>query len=128
MAKVTNDSKNPVVLPDGTLIAIGESAEVKGWTAIKKHHVVDAMLSDGSLKADAAKEEAGEKEALIAQLKSLGIDAGSNSKPETLQKKLDEALAAKELADVAAQLKDKGVEFTESESLEELKAKLTAAQ
>lgn len=128
MAKVTNESKNPVVLVDGTFIAIGGTEEVKDWAAIKKHHVSAAMLEAGSLKADSGKEESSEREDLFAQLKALGIDAAGNSKTETLQKKLDEALAAKELADVTAQLKEKGVEFDEKDSLDDLKAKLAAAK
>ena len=77
-----------------------------------------------------------EKADLLAKLKALGINANANSKPDTLRAKLEEAEAAKAAADVElaerqgviAALTEKGVEFDEKDSLEELKAKLAAAQ
>jgi hypothetical protein len=55
MAKVTNTSKNPVVLPDGTFLPVGEEVDVKDWAKAKDHHVIAAMVETGELQAGSAK-------------------------------------------------------------------------
>ncbi|MCS3467091.1 hypothetical protein M2401_000812 [Pseudomonas sp. JUb42] len=57
MAKVTNTSKNPVVLSDGTFLPVGEEVDVKDWAKLKDHHVTAAMVESGELQAGAAKTE-----------------------------------------------------------------------
>ena len=74
-----------------------------------------------------------EKADLLAKLKALGVNANANSKPETLRAKLEEAEAAaekdrKDREEVIAALNAKQVAFNPDESLEDLKAKLDAAE
>lgn len=133
--KVTNNGQCPRgIWSMGTikLVAIGASRDLD---------LTDTELDEAKKIAALSFEEVevpegDEKAELMAKLKALGINANANSKPETLRAKLDEAEAAKTAADaemaekqgVTAALTEKGVEFDEKDSLEELKAKLTAAQ
>jgi hypothetical protein len=86
-----------------------------------------AFLSvDGKAPADGGEEKA----ELLAKLKALGIDAASNSKVETLRKKLEEAetAAAAEKQKVVDELKALNVEFDAEANLEALQAALAAAK
>lgn len=124
--KVTNNSKalQGVYSATGVIYLLpGETKEVELTSA---GHKGASRLSFLKVEGKAPAEGNDERDDLFAQLKALGIDAAGNSKTETLQKKLDEALAAKERAGVISQLTEKGVEFDEKDSLEDLKAKLTA--
>ena len=69
-----------------------------------------------------------ERAELFAKLKALGIDAAGNSRTETLQKKLDEALAAAEKQKVMDELTALNVEFDKEANLEDLQAALAAAK
>lgn len=121
MTNVTNNYNRSLGLPNGVVIASGESADVAGWDKLSKHKVVAKWLESGILSAgksskkdepevvedvqlteqepEEAAEEVNEpsedeqKESLIAQLSELGIKADKRSSVEKLQEKLDEALA-----------------------------------
>lgn len=98
MATVTNTSKvTPIGLPNGVRLAPGATVDVADWEKVKGHKVVKHYLDQQVLVVgeDAAESvnEDSEKEALIAELKTYGIDATTRSKVETLREKLEEAKA-----------------------------------
>lgn len=110
MTNVTNNYNRNLGLPNGVVIAAGESADVAGWDKLSKHKVVAKWLEAGVLSAGKSSkkdepevvenvqvtEEVDEdavKEELIAQLAELGVKADKRSSVEKLQEKLDEALA-----------------------------------
>jgi hypothetical protein len=110
MTNVTNNYNRSLGLPNGVVIASGESADVDGWDKLSKHKVVAKWLEAGVLSAGKSSkkdkpevvenvqftEEVDEdtaKEELIAQLAELGVKADKRSSVEKLQEKLDEALA-----------------------------------
>lgn len=126
--EVTNGSKAPQGVHSVSGVVYVMPGETKTVELTVEGFKGASRLQFLSIEGDTPDDKGTDKQDLLARLKALGIDASGNSKPETLQKKLDDALAAKDLADVTAQLKEKGIEFAETESLEGLKAKLTAAQ
>lgn len=96
--KVTNTSTAPQGLhtEKGVVyIKPGATMEVELSPAAQKgaSRLTFLKLEGDAQKAKADPEDA-EKAALIAQLKSFGIEAGGNSKLETLQKKLQDAQEA----------------------------------
>lgn len=116
MTNVTNNYNRSLGLPNGIVIASGESADVAGWDKLSKHKVVAKWLESGVLSTgkssnkDEGKElpnrevvadvqfteevdEDAVKEELIAQLAELGVKADKRSSVEKLQEKLDEALS-----------------------------------
>jgi len=126
--KVTNNSKALQGVHTAQGVVFIQPGETKDVELTPEGHKGASRLSFLSVEGKAPAGDGDERADLFAKLKELGIDAAGNSKTETLQKKLDEALAAKERADVIDHLTAKGVEFGEKDSLEELKAKLAAAQ
>ncbi|MBI6621196.1 hypothetical protein YA0783_23135 [Pseudomonas corrugata] len=125
--KVTNNSKALQGVHTALGVVYIQPGETKDVELTPEGHKGASRLSFLSVEGKAPASDGDERTELFAKLKELGIDAAGNSKTETLQKKLDEALAAKERADVIVQLTEKGVEFDEKDSLEDLKAKLAAA-
>lgn len=100
--QVTNKHRvTPIGLPGGVVIAPGSTVPVKDWDKLKGNKVVAYYLSNGILeaKADAQSSDNGndaevaEKEQLIAELKTYGIEADKRSKIETLREKLEKAKA-----------------------------------
>lgn len=100
--QVTNKHRvTPIGLPGGVVIAPGSTVPVKDWDKLKGNKVVTYYLSNGILeaKADAQSSDNGndaevaEKEQLIAELKTYGIEADKRSKIETLREKLAKAKA-----------------------------------
>jgi hypothetical protein len=126
--KVTNNSKALQGVHTSLGVVFIQPGETKDVELTPEGHKGASRLSFLSVEGKAPAGDGDERADLFAKLKELGIDAAGNSRTETLQKKLDEALAAKERADVIDQVTAKGVEFDEKDSLEELKAKLAAAQ
>ncbi|AJQ46431.1 MULTISPECIES: hypothetical protein [Pseudomonas] len=126
MAKITNNGRNPLHLPDGTFLPLGEEVEVKGWGKLKSHHLISALVEEGSLAVSDAtdsREPEADKEVLFAKLKALGIEAGKNSSLKTLQERLIEA-EAKAKEEAIAKLKEKGIDVGDDVTLEELQAEL----
>lgn len=126
--KVTNKSKALQGVHTAMGVVFILPGDTKDVELTPEGHKGASRLSFLSVEGKAPAGDSDERAELFAKLKDLGIDAAGNSRSETLQKKLDEALAAKERADVIAQLTSKGVELDEKDSLEDLKAKLAAAQ
>lgn len=120
MTKITNNhSKTPIALPDGTYLAPGATEDAPGWKDYKDRPSIKAYLESGHLstggpadvdpesdpegaeqdeETEEEKEEevkdVDEKDALIAQLTELGVQADRRSSVATLTAKLEEAKAA----------------------------------
>lgn len=106
------------------LIGIGASRELSLTEA-----ELDQIKSIDALSFEVIEAAAGdERTELFAKLKALGIDAAGNSKTETLQKKLDEAMAAAEKQKVIDELTALNVEFDKEDNLEDLQAALATAK
>ena len=126
--KVTNNSKalQGVHTTDGVVYVLpGETKEVD---LTPEGHKGASRLTFLSVEGKAPAGDGDERAELFAKLKALGIDAAGNSKTETLQKKLDEALAAAEKQKVMDELTTLNVEFDKEASLEDLQAALAAAK
>lgn len=126
--KVTNNSKalQGVHTTGGVIYILpGETKEVD-LTA--EGHKGASRLSFLGVEGKAPAGDGDERNELFAKLKALGIDAAGNSKVETLQKKLDEALAAAEKQKVIDELTALNVEFDKEANLEALQAALAAAK
>ncbi|CAN2968207.1 conserved hypothetical protein [Pseudomonas sp. PM2] len=126
--KVTNNSKalQGVHTTDGVVYVLpGETKEVD---LTPEGHKGASRLAFLSVEGKAPAGDGDERTELFAKLKALGIDAAGNSKTETLQKRLDEALAAAEKQKVVDELTALNVEFSKEASLEALLAALAAAK
>ncbi|NMX65694.1 hypothetical protein [Pseudomonas sp. WS 5079] len=126
--KVTNSSKalQGVHTTDGVVYILpGETKEVD---LTSEGHKGASRLTFLSLDGKAPAGDGDERTELFAKLKALGIDAAGNSKTETLQKKLDEALAAAEKQKVIDELTALNIEFDKEANLEALQAALAAAK
>lgn len=126
--KVTNNSKalQGVHTTDGVVYILpGETKEVD---LTPEGHKGASRLAYLSVEGKAPASDGDERTDLFAKLKALGIDAAGNSKTETLQKKLDEALAAAEKQKVIDELTALNVEFDKEANLEALQAALAAAK
>ncbi|MGF7240646.1 hypothetical protein ABIC11_001059 [Pseudomonas oryzihabitans] len=144
MPDITNTSGTPIGLPDGTVIPPKQTAPVDNWDDFKdranlKHYVQHGVLvvaasaggqpSSSSPNQGASEtEEEQQKRDLRGKLDLLGIQMHPNTGLEKLRKALAEAEVAKSRTDVIEALKAKDVEFDETASLDELKAKLEAAE
>ncbi|OJT30238.1 hypothetical protein BOP96_12365 [Pseudomonas sp. FSL W5-0203] len=126
--KVTNNSKalQGVHTTDGVVYVLpGETKEVD---LTPEGHKGASRLAFLSVEGKAPAGDGDERTELFAKLKVLGIDAAGNSRTETLQKKLDEALAAAEKQKVIDELTALNVEFDKEANLEALLAALAAAK
>lgn len=127
--KVTNNSKAPQGLRTATGVIFLLPGQTRDVELSEDGHKQASRL--GFLKvsgaAPKAAEPEGDKEALIAKLKALGVEAGKNSSVKTLQEKLAEAEAkaqAQAKEDIIAKLTEKGIAVGDDVTLEELQAEL----
>lgn len=109
MALITNTNRiTPIGLPSGAVIPPGASVDVPEWDDIKDRKnlafyvVTGVLVVEGSVQSDGQGGEEAYRQQLFAELKALGVNAGANSKTETLVSKLAEAKATPP-ADEAAQ-------------------------
>ena len=126
--KVTNNSKalQGVHTTDGVVYILpGKTKEVD---LTPEGHKGASRLAFLSVEGKAPAGDGDERTELFAKLKALGIDAAGNSKTETLQKKLDEALASAEKQKVMDELTALNVEFDKEANLEALQAALAAVK
>ena len=125
--KVTNNSKAPQGVHTATgvvFVGPGESREVELTEA---GHKLASRLDFLKVSGTAPKADEGDKEALFAKLKAMGVEAGKNSSLKTLQERLVEA-EAKAKEEAIAKLKEKGIEVGDDVTLEELRAELAKHQ
>lgn len=121
--KVTNNSKAPQGVHTATGVVFltpGESREVD---LTEQGHKLASRLGFLKVSGTAPKADDGDKEALFAKLKALGVEAGKNSSLKTLQERLVEA-EAKAKEEAIAKLKEKGIDVGDDVTLEELQAEL----
>ncbi|MFJ4385490.1 hypothetical protein ACIP02_14215 [Pseudomonas sp. NPDC089408] len=121
--KVTNNSKAPqgVHTASGVVfLTPGESREVE---LTEQGHKLASRLDFLKVSGTAPKADDGDKEALFAKLKALGVEAGKNSSLKTLQERLAEA-EAKAKEEAIAKLAEKGIQVGDDVTLEELQAEL----
>ncbi|MCV3804740.1 hypothetical protein OHU52_30295 [Pseudomonas aeruginosa] len=143
MAKVTNTHRiTPIGLPSGAVIPPGASVDVPEWEEIKGRKnlafyvLTGVLVVEGGEGGDDQGGEEAYRQQLFAELKALGVNAGANSKTETLVSKLAEVKAKATLpADEAAQkqalieqLAALGVPAGPDASLEELQKALAEQQ
>lgn len=143
MALITNTNRiTPIGLPSGAVIPPGASVDVPEWDDIKDRKnlafyvVTGVLVVEGGVQSDGQGGEEAYRQQLFAELKALGVNAGANSKTETLVSKLAEVKAKATLpADEAAQkqalieqLAALGVPSGPDASLEELQKALADKQ
>ncbi|MFK1431782.1 hypothetical protein ACIUYI_28830 [Pseudomonas aeruginosa] len=143
MALITNTNRiTPIGLPSGSVIPPGASVDVPEWDEIKDRKnlafYVDTgvLVVEGGVQSDSQGGKEAYRQQLFAELKALGVNAGANSKTETLVSKLAEVKAkAAPPADEAAekqvlidQLAALGVPSGPDASLEELQKALADKQ
>ncbi|HBP5008358.1 TPA: hypothetical protein L5632_005991 [Pseudomonas aeruginosa] len=135
MALITNTNRiTPIGLPSGSVIPPGASVDVPEWDEIKDRKNLAFYVDTGVLVVEGGEEAY--RQQLFAELKALGVNAGANSKTETLVSKLAEVKAkAAPPADEAAekqvlidQLAALGVPSGPDASLEELQKALADKQ
>ena len=143
MALITNTNRiTPIGLPSGSVIPPGAGGDGAAWGAIKapKKRAIYVGTrgggGGGGVQSDSQGGEEAYRQQLFAELKALGVNAGANSKTETLVSKLAEVKAkAAPPADEAAekqvlidQLAALGVPSGPDASLEELQKALADKQ
>ncbi|HBP1723885.1 TPA: hypothetical protein L5V91_005482 [Pseudomonas aeruginosa] len=143
MALITNTNRiTPIGLPSGAVIPPGASVDVPEWDDVKDRKnlafyvVTGVLVVEGGVQSDGQGGEEAYRQQLFAELKALGVNAGANSKTETLVSKLAEVKAKATLpADEAAQkqalieqLAALGVPAGPDASLEELQRALADKQ
>ncbi|HHN2557756.1 TPA: hypothetical protein ACRN0X_006124 [Pseudomonas aeruginosa] len=143
MALITNTNRIiPIGLPSGAVIPPGASVDVPEWDDVKDRKnlafyvVTGVLVVEGGVQSDGQGGEEAYRQQLFAELKALGVNAGANSKTETLVSKLAEVkakatLPANEAAQKQAlieQLAALGVPAGPDASLEELQKALAEQQ
>jgi len=128
--EITNGSKAPQGVHSVSGVVYVMPGETKSVELTAEGFKGASRLQFLTIEGDAPDDKAVDKQELLAKLKALGVDANGNSKAETLQKKLDETLAAQAEAKqvVIAELKALGVEFDEAAPLADLQSALAAAK
>ena len=127
--KVTNNSKALQGVHTALGVVFILPGETKDVELTPEGHKGASRLSFLSVEGKAPAGDGDERTELFAKLKALGIDAASNSRTETLRKKLEEAEAAQaEKQKVIDELTALNVEFDKEANLEVLQAALAAAK
>lgn len=100
MALISNTHRiTPIGLPSGAVIPPGASVDVPEWDEIKDRKnlafyvVTGVLVVEGGEGGDDQGGEDAYRQQLFAELKAFGVNAGSNSKTETLAAKLAELKA-----------------------------------
>lgn len=145
MALINNTNRiTPIGLPSGSVIPPGASVDVPEWDEIKDRKnlafYVDTgvLVVEGGVQSDSQGGEEAYRQQLFAELKALGVNAGANSKTETLVSKLAEVKAKAKAAPPADEAAEKqvlidqlaalGVPSGPDASLEELQKALADKQ
>lgn len=126
--KVTNNSKAMQGVHTTAGVVYILPGQTQDLDLTPEGHKGASRLAFMNVEGKAPAGDGDERNELFAKLKALGIDAAGNSKTETLQKKLDEALAAAEKQKVIDDLTALNVEFDKEANLEALQAALAAAK
>lgn len=123
MTNVTNNYNRNLGLPNGVVIAAGESADVAGWDKLSKHKVVAKWLESGVLSAGKSSKK--DEPEVVEKVKiTEEVNEPSQAEVEDALDKLSED-EEKEL--LIAKLAEMGVKADKRSSVEKLQEKLDEA-
>jgi len=122
MTNVTNNYNRNLGLPNGVVIAAGESADVAGWDKLSKHKVVAKWLEAGVLSAGkSSKKDEPESEPEVIEDVHL-----TEELPEA-EEAPDEGDEDEKKEALIAQLKELDIKADKRSSVEKLQEKLDEA-
>lgn len=123
MTNVTNTGVQPLVIAGGTYMAPGVETDVANWADAKKHPITKFQLEAGTLVVgeveddDETDPDEARKADLVARIKEIG---GKTDKRWSVEKLEAALVEAQQRASVVAGLNEKGVEFDDKLSTEDL--------
>lgn len=123
MATVTNTGTQPLVIAGGTYCAPGVATEVQDWAKVKAHPITKFQLDSGVLVTGSIDDDEDEdpdearKADLVARIKDLG---GKTDKRWSVEKLEAALVEAQQRASVILALGEKGVEFDDKLSTDDL--------
>lgn len=123
MTNVTNNYNRNLGLPNGVVIAAGESADVTGWDKLSKHKVVAKWLESGVLSAGKSSKK---DEPEVVEKVKITEEVTEPSQAE-VEDALDQLSEDEEKESLIAQLAELGVKADKRSSVEKLQEKLDEA-
>ena len=123
MTNVTNNYNRNLGLPNGVVIASGESADVAGWDKLSKHKVVAKWLESGILSAGKSSKK---DEPEVVENVQVTEEVTEPSQAE-VEDALDQLSEDEEKESLIAQLAELGVKADKRSSVEKLQEKLEEA-
>lgn len=123
MTNVTNNYNRNLGLPNGVVIAAGESADVAGWDKLSKHKVVAKWLESGVLSAGKSSKK---DEPEVVEKVKITEEVTEPSQAE-VEDALDQLSEYEEKESLIAQLAELGVKADKRSSVEKLQEKLDEA-
>lgn len=129
MTNVTNNYNRNLGLPNGVVIAAGESADVAGWDKLSRHKVVAKWLESGVLSAGkSSKKDEGVElpEREVVENVQFTEEVNEPSQAE-VEDALDQLSEDQEKELLISQLAELGVKADKRSSVEKLQEKLDEA-
>ena len=123
MTNVTNNYNRNLGLPNGVVIAAGESADIAGWDKLSKHKVVAKWLESGVLSAGKSSKK---DEPEVVEDVNITEEVTEPSQAE-VEDALDQLSEDEEKESLIAQLAELGVKADKRSSVEKLQEKLEEA-
>lgn len=123
MTNVTNNYNRNLGLPNGVVIAAGESADIAGWDKLSKHKVVAKWLESGVLSAGKSSKK---DEPEVVEKVKITEEVTEPSRAE-VEDALDQLSEDEEKESLIAQLAEIGVKADKRSSVEKLQEKLEEA-
>lgn len=123
MTNVTNNYNRNLGLPNGVVIAAGESADVSGWDKLSKHKVVAKWLESGVLSAGKSSKK---DEPEVVEKVQITEEVTEPSQAE-VEDALDQLSEDEEKESLISQLAELGVKADKRSSVERLQEKLDEA-
>lgn len=123
MTNVTNNYNRNLGLPNGVVIAAGESADVAGWDKLSKHKVVAKWLESGVLSVGKSSKK---DEPEVVEKVQITEEVTEPSQAE-VEDALDQLSEDEEKESLIAQLAELGVKADKRSSVEKLQEKLDEA-
>lgn len=128
MTNVTNNYNRNLGLPNGVVIAAGESADVAGWDKLSKHKVVAKWLEAGVLSAGkASKQTEPETEPEVVEDVQFTEEAPDEEVAEEAAEEESEGDEDEQKETLIAQLKELDIKADKRSSVEKLQEKLDEA-
>lgn len=124
MTNVTNNYNRNLGLPNGVVIAAGESADVAGWDKLSKHKVVAKWLESGVLSAGKSSKK--DEPEVVANVQITEQEPENQEENSDFSvEESDDVTASKE--ELISQLAELGVKADKRSSVEKLQEKLDEA-